>query len=541
MDPYVDGRPLEVVLYRETSECPICFLYYPPHLNKTRCCDQPICSECFVQIKRPDPHPPEHTDPSAAPALATGTSTGETRPETDGALVSEPAGCPFCVQPEFGITYEPPSFRRGLVYANQGEGGPPLIRTTSAMSSDSSLSSSSVPTNGLLPSPTFHGRRRTTSLSVNDTSVITTDKIRPDWAQKLASAKAQQARRSAAATALHAAAYLMNSSDAPGFRGFSRRSRNRHPQIAGESSNNDNGLVSLASLSGYGERPRRPSAGRGDSSGQGNSENDSDGPGQSARRARIEDLEEMMMMEAIRLSLVSEDDRRKKEGKEAKKDAKNKEKDRKRAEKAARRGLQSGGSTDSVHSVGSSTGPGRPVSSGDATVPGKGKNVDRSGHSPSPSSPLSVSSPSSSAIPMGRVASSGQDRSLLQSPDVMQQSSSHPGSDAYRPSHLRQVSNTSSTASSFIESAPGSMKNNNIPGSSSSLEASASAGGRGEEPNKPSTLPEPTHNFQSLAAMIGREDRWNEGLRAERHEQAADDKSHARDRSVDSTPCTAHA
>ena len=33
------------------------------HLNISRCCLQPICSECFVQIKRLDPHPP-HDDQS---------------------------------------------------------------------------------------------------------------------------------------------------------------------------------------------------------------------------------------------------------------------------------------------------------------------------------------------------------------------------------------------------------------------------------------------------------------------------------------------
>ena len=50
--------PLEVLLYREAIECPICFLYYPKYLNRTKCCSQLICSECFVQIKRADPHTP---------------------------------------------------------------------------------------------------------------------------------------------------------------------------------------------------------------------------------------------------------------------------------------------------------------------------------------------------------------------------------------------------------------------------------------------------------------------------------------------------
>ena len=41
-DPYINGQRIEVFLYKDAIECPICFLYYPPYLNKTRCCDQPI-------------------------------------------------------------------------------------------------------------------------------------------------------------------------------------------------------------------------------------------------------------------------------------------------------------------------------------------------------------------------------------------------------------------------------------------------------------------------------------------------------------------
>ena len=60
------------------SECPICFLFYPMHLNQTRCCTQPICTECFVQIQRVDPS--TRVPPS-----------------------SQPAACPFCVEPNFGV------------------------------------------------------------------------------------------------------------------------------------------------------------------------------------------------------------------------------------------------------------------------------------------------------------------------------------------------------------------------------------------------------------------------------------------------------
>jgi len=85
--------------YIGATECPICFLVrrrigyginsilmtdqnYPPNINTSRCCQQPICSECFVQIRRSE---------------ATITH-----------LESEPACCPFCVETDFGVIYERP-------------------------------------------------------------------------------------------------------------------------------------------------------------------------------------------------------------------------------------------------------------------------------------------------------------------------------------------------------------------------------------------------------------------------------------------------
>ncbi|KAF4317967.1 hypothetical protein BBO99_00001154 [Phytophthora kernoviae] len=34
-------------------ECPICFMFYPNSVNRTGCCDKPICSECYLQIRPP--------------------------------------------------------------------------------------------------------------------------------------------------------------------------------------------------------------------------------------------------------------------------------------------------------------------------------------------------------------------------------------------------------------------------------------------------------------------------------------------------------
>ena len=49
---------LEIKLRRGSLECPICIMFYPSNINYTRCCIQPICTECFLQSKRDAPHFP---------------------------------------------------------------------------------------------------------------------------------------------------------------------------------------------------------------------------------------------------------------------------------------------------------------------------------------------------------------------------------------------------------------------------------------------------------------------------------------------------
>lgn len=183
-DPYVNGLPIEAYLYREPSECPICFLYYPPYLNKTRCCGQLICSECFVQIKRPDPHPPEREQ----------LEEQRTREERAEMLVSEVASCPFCVTPDVGVTYDPPGFRRGLASAK--------IKSPNSLANSTSMTSSQTS----LP---LANRRTTTSISATASQVITTDCVRPDWKEKLSNARAHALRRSVAATARQNVAYML--------------------------------------------------------------------------------------------------------------------------------------------------------------------------------------------------------------------------------------------------------------------------------------------------------------------------------------------
>ncbi|KAI5782632.1 hypothetical protein EDC01DRAFT_751610 [Geopyxis carbonaria] len=351
---FVDGRPIEAVMYKKAIECPICFMYYPPYLNKTRCCDQEICSECFVQIKRVDPHIPENHDNTPNP--------NANQPDTPSSiadqLVSEPACCPFCKQPELGVTYSPPPFRRGLYYA--GSPGPaspfplPGIENGGAFSNDSdgSLALSNPGSQPASPPQSPVGRRRL-MLSVTSPEVVTTDHIRPDWSQKLATARSHAARRAAAATALHTAAFLMgnNSASGSGSGGYSRRlmrrardnsngdrgSESPSPNASGSGTPSGEGAATRGSLLALGsissrerEREREREAAGGPTVEQRlaslgfisprDSSREATGGGllnvggsRSERRSRMVDLEEMMLMEAIRLSLAEEEERKARE------------------------------------------------------------------------------------------------------------------------------------------------------------------------------------------------------------------------------------
>ncbi|GJJ11952.1 hypothetical protein Clacol_006190 [Clathrus columnatus] len=140
-------RPSEASVYKGAVECPICFLYYPSNINRSRCCDQAICTECFVQIKRAEP-----------------TATH---------LVSEPAACPYCVQENFGVTYQPPEWRAGIDYQPS-----PGRRSETKVN----------PPEGEQP-------KRRKSFGADSPDVVTIDQIRPDWESKLAAVRAAVQRR----------------------------------------------------------------------------------------------------------------------------------------------------------------------------------------------------------------------------------------------------------------------------------------------------------------------------------------------------------
>ncbi|KAN0141271.1 hypothetical protein V8E53_001027 [Lactarius tabidus] len=149
-------RSAEAAIYRDAAECPICFLYYPFNINRSRCCDQAICTECFVQIKRTDP--------------------------TVTHMVSEPACCPFCVQEHFGIVYTPPFWRTGIGC----EGWPSPSWPDSPKDAQRTFDSMKAKAGK---------QRRSKSFDHNDPDVVTVDQIHPDWEAKLAAVQAAAARR----------------------------------------------------------------------------------------------------------------------------------------------------------------------------------------------------------------------------------------------------------------------------------------------------------------------------------------------------------
>jgi hypothetical protein len=222
----------------------------------------------------------------------------------------------------------------------------------------------------------------------------------------------------------------------------------------------------------------------------------------------MDDLEDMMMMEAIRLSIAAEEERKRKEEKEAAKKAKKEAKEAKKAEKAAKKNPYGHGSTSASGSALSLalSGLGRKRgNSGSSSLAkevssnNKGKSVERPGSS-------SAGPPAPSRSP---TASSGQHLEV----GGYDGSSQGPGPSApEKPSHLRQMSNASSPASSTMESAPASR--NGYRRSTSSFESpsasNAHLAGSSEERNSGDTSNEPMFNFTSLAQMVSKDEAKDE-------------------------------
>lgn len=166
--------------YLGALECPICFLFYPPNINTSRCCQQPLCTECFVQIKR---------------AEATTTH-----------LESESACCPFCVETDFGVIYERPTAAlptpSGILSPGLSTSPAPASALATSPECGTSAFSNALSDEPLSPGVSDfsafreEGKRRK-SVSSKAKEVVTIDAIRPDWETKLNAVKAQAARRAA--------------------------------------------------------------------------------------------------------------------------------------------------------------------------------------------------------------------------------------------------------------------------------------------------------------------------------------------------------
>jgi len=343
---------------------------------------------------------------------------------------------------------------------------------------------------------------------------VTTDKVRPDWANKLSDARAQAAKRSAAATALHNAAYLMGGNSALEQRfGIGRRRRNLLTgEVMGLSGNGSprNEGMSIPNM----EALLSALEGQSSSRRQQQGSHDTLPMRVSSRGSRTDEIEELMLVEAIRQSLIAEEERKRKEEKEnakrVKKDEKERVKEQKKAEKVAKKNGMYSASRSSSPAL---SGP------GDAGA-GKGKEKVRNAYGQlqnldvTPMNPLSPSSASGSGT-----ASPKQDpqkfleisRAHLDS-EISQNAQSQP--QLVPRNRSRHASDASSTGSSFLDSAPGSLRN---AGSDSSFNASPNISGQhlpfgaqNHDHAGSSSGPESPFNFGSLAAVLGTDGRAEE-------------------------------
>ncbi|TRM61769.1 hypothetical protein BD626DRAFT_500461 [Schizophyllum amplum] len=365
----------EAAIYRGAVECPICFLYYPPNINHSRCCDQAICTECFVQIKRAEP--------------------------TTTHCVSEPAACPYCVQDNFGVVYSPPPWRTGLA----SEGAPSPF-SDSPKGSQQSINTSA---------PQRH-KRRQKSFSADSPEVVTTDQIRPDWEQKLAAVRAAVARRA------NRRIIMRQVGDRLIPVGVS--SGRVHALSPEEAANAQDGEPD----SGSGSRRSRRRQNQGGSAfeqfvGMGG-----------------QDLEELMLMEAMRLSSIQfEEEERKRKAEEEKKKKKDKKKNK-----------DKGGSPSPSAARSSRDGPPSAESASLAAAPQRA--------STSSTASSQVATPSLSVAAPG--SSPAQLRSSSPSPPVVQQLSSNAPLAPTLPtptqpfSTLNVAMSSAATASALLASPP---------------------------------------------------------------------------------------
>jgi hypothetical protein len=273
----------------------------------------------------------------------------------------------------------------------------------------------------------------------------------------------------------------------------------------------------------------------------------------SRSRGRMEDLEELMMMEAIRLSLAAEEERKKKDEKEAAKEARKEDKKKAKESKRSERTLRKIGIQPGFHPAPNLDGDDDIYAASSSAATGKGKAVDRSGGSAGANPPIEPSSPIN--------ASSSKDthqKHLEESRAQIQREAPNSSASlspfdpfADQSSHrsaLRNLSNPSSSASSFADSLPGSLQQGAHAGfgaSGSSFGPSPNESGLSLEHNEtppqadgtPGT--ESMFNFRSLAAVITNEDRKDDSNPrhieniAEREQRTSEGSGHSQDHETD--------
>ncbi|KAI8352218.1 hypothetical protein B0O80DRAFT_454041 [Mortierella sp. GBAus27b] len=225
-------------LYQGAIECPICFLYYPRNINRTRCCDKPMCTECFVQLKRLESAP------------------------------TESPSCPYCVEPHFGVIYSPSLLPSGLLSSS------PLASCQAVGGTSMSVSSSSnsIERGSETQSPSSPSTRRR-STSHKSPEVVTADELRPDWNRRILAASQRQpgSRRASTSSPVANATF-----------GLGRRLA---ASRQGTNSRRSNSSTAASDYTGYVAAMRNMGA----------------------------DLEELMIMEAMRQSLQDEQERQARE------------------------------------------------------------------------------------------------------------------------------------------------------------------------------------------------------------------------------------
>ncbi|KAF9577379.1 SNF1-interacting protein, partial [Lunasporangiospora selenospora] len=212
--------------------------YYPRNINRTRCCDKPMCTECFVQLKRLESAPTE------SPA------------------------CPYCVEPHFGVIYSSALLPAGFASSNASSttGGTSMSVSSSSNSLERGCSQS--PHSGDSSNPSSpSGRRRSTSHKSPE--VVSADDLRPDWNRRILAAAQRQpgSRRASMSSSVSGATFALG--------------RRLAASRQGSSSRRSNSSTAAADYSGY----------------------------LTAMRHMGTDLEELMIMEAVRQSLQDEQDR----------------------------------------------------------------------------------------------------------------------------------------------------------------------------------------------------------------------------------------